>query len=98
MLFMVRFVDNPDALAIRQQYLPAHLAWLDQHQKTVLVGGSLRVEPNGPGVGGLWIVEAESRAAIEALLDTDPFWVHGLRQSVEILHWSKAFPDRQTLV
>ena len=98
MLFAVRFTDRPNTLPIRQQFLPAHLAWLDQHQATVLVAGSVRAEPDGPALGGLWVVEAESKAAVAALIDTDPFWIEGLREGYEILHWAKAHPQRQALV
>jgi hypothetical protein len=35
---------------------------------------------------------------VEQLLQSDPFWVQGLRQGYEIMHWFKAFPDRQVPV
>lgn len=98
MLFMARFTDKPESYDQRRQHLAAHIEWLDLHKDLVLVGGSLRADPDGQPLGGLWIVEAGSRAQIEQLIASDPFWIHGLRQSVEILHWSKAFEDRKTLV
>ena len=49
-------------------------------------------------VGGLWIVEAPDRQSVEDLLRSDPFYVHGLRDRWEILHWSKAFPQRKVPV
>jgi hypothetical protein len=94
-LYVIRFTDRPNALATRKQYLAAHIEWLDKHKETILVPGSLRPEPGQDAVGGLWVVEAPGRNAIEALLQSDPFWVHGLRQGYEILHWSKAFPERK---
>jgi uncharacterized protein YciI len=98
MLFIVRFTDRPDRYEARKRFLQAHIDWLDQHKDRVLVGGSLREAPGEQPVGGLWVVEAESQADIEALIRSDPFWVNGLRQSYEILHWSKAFPDRKVPV
>jgi uncharacterized protein YciI len=98
MLFMVRFTDKPDGFALRQQHLAAHIAWLDRYQEVVLVGGSLRTEPDAAPLGGLWIVEAHSRAEIMQLMASDPFMLFGLREGVEILHWSKAFSERKTLV
>ena len=97
MLFVVRFTDKPDSLAIRRKFLPAHIEWLDLHRDTILVAGSLRTEPGAVPVGGLWIVEAESKEAVETLLREDPFWTQGLRQGYEILHWSKA-SERKVLV
>jgi len=94
MLFIVRFTDKPNMLALRQSLLTAHVLWLDQHQATILAAGSLRREPGETPVGSCWIVEAKDNAEIETLLRADPFWVGGLRQSHEVLHWSKAF-DRK---
>ncbi len=98
MLFAIRFVDKPNSLALRQTLMAAHIAWLDQVREFVLVGGSLRHSPEQAPVGGLWIVELESKAAVEALMKQDPFFTGGLRESWEILHWSKAFEDRKVPV
>jgi uncharacterized protein YciI len=98
MLFIVRFADTPNKLDLRERLLCAHLEWLEKHQAQVLVAGSLRVEPDAPPVGACWIVEAADKAEVQSVFASDPFWTGGLRSSVEILHWSKAFPDRQTSV
>jgi uncharacterized protein YciI len=45
----------------------------------------------------LWIVESESKEGVHQLMQTDPFWICGLRQSVEVLHWTKAL-DQQVVV
>jgi hypothetical protein len=63
----------------------------------VLVAGSLRVEPEEVPKGGLWIVEAASKSAVLELMRSDPFYTCGLRERVEVLHWSKAL-ERKVLV
>lgn len=98
MLFIVRFQDDQSQAETRALYLKAHIQWLDQNSEQVLVGGSLRATPDENPVGGLWVVESDSKEAVELLIETDPFWVHGLRSDVEILYWSKAFADREVLV
>jgi len=98
MLFVVRFTDHQHRLHIRKQFLPAHLEWLEAHKKNVLVPGSLRPEPDAAPVGACWIVEAQGKSEVEHLLQSDPFWVQGLRQTCEIMLWLKAFPDRQVPV
>lgn len=98
MLFVVKFVDDPGQFAVRQTFMQQHLTWLEQHKDVVLVAGSLRFEAEDKPVGACWIVRASSRSHVEALLRTDPFWIHGLRQQVEVLQWSKAFPERETPV
>jgi uncharacterized protein len=97
MLFILRFTNKPDVADRLPQLYPAHTQWLSEHPQ-VLVPGAIRTDPEKPPIGGLWIVEAESKAEVESLFQTDPFWVNGLRQGYEILHWSKAFPDKKVPV
>jgi uncharacterized protein len=59
----------------------------------IRITGALRSEPAGAPLGGLWIVEAGSKAEVEALLVGDPFWKQGLRASVDVWHWSRGFPE-----
>jgi uncharacterized protein len=94
MLFILRFTNNPDRVGLLSKFYPAHLEWLKEHESVVLVPGAIRTEPDAVPVGGLWIVRAESKSEVDSLFRTDPFWVNGLRQSYEILLWSKAFPDK----
>jgi uncharacterized protein YciI len=98
MLYVVRFHDRADQLAVRSTQMQAHLDWLQANQDVVLIGGSLRPAPGETPVGGMWLVEAESRDAVERLLQEDPFWIHGLRERYEIHFWRKAFPERKVLI
>jgi uncharacterized protein len=93
MLYIVMLTDRPGTAALRQQWLAAHLEWLRQ-QQTIRQAGALRESPDANPVGGCWIVEAPDRASVSALLESDPFWINGLRDSVRILQWTVAFPER----
>ena len=95
MLFAVRFTDRPGSKTIREQNLGAHLSWLSEREDKILVAGSLREAPDLNPIAGLWIVEANSKSEVEQLYKSDPFWTGGLRESVEILHWSKSFPEKR---
>lgn len=97
MLFAVILTDKPGHAQLRAQHLQAHVDWVAEHQATVLVAGSLRVEPGAVPTGGLWVVEAVSKAAVVDLMKSDPFHTCGLRQSVEVFYWSKAL-ERKVLV
>jgi len=98
MLFAVLFTDNPDRGSVRASHLQAHLEWLERNKEVIPVAGSLRSEPEAVPQGGLWIAEAQSKAQLEELLKSDPFFVSGLRQSYQILHWSKANPTRKVAI
>ena len=98
MLFAVILHDKPCQGALRAELLPQHLESLDHHSTEIVVAGSLRHEPGDLPLGGLWVVEAEHKEQVVALLQEDPFFVCGLRESYDVLHWSKAFPDRSVPV
>lgn len=95
MLFIVQFEDKPDAAELRQTLFPSHVEFLDRMKAHVLVPGSVREIPSDRPLGGLWIVEAENEEHVRAIFADDPFWVNGLRASVRINRWQKAFPDRK---
>lgn len=97
MLFAVRFYDRPDRLDVRRRWLNAHLEWLRAHSDVILVGGSLRLDPESDAIGALWVVQCDSNSVIEALLRTDPFWLHGLRERYEIHSWHKAFAEQTAI-
>jgi uncharacterized protein YciI len=96
MLYILRFTNKSNMDELRTKLLSAHLAWLDQHRDKVLLPGATRANPQAPATGGLWIIEATSNEEAEAVFRTDPFWVQGLRAGYEVLHFTKAFPDRTT--
>jgi uncharacterized protein len=98
MLFAVIFTDKPDHGHLRAEHLQAHIDWVDQNKATVLVAGSLRIEQQDTPKGGLWIVEADSKASVIQIMLSDPFYTCGLRQSIEVLHWSKALAHHQALL
>jgi hypothetical protein len=98
MLFAITFTDKPGHGEIRAANLHAHISWLEENKDVVPLGGSLRRSLGEVPIGGLWIAEAESKAQLEALIRTDPFFIAGLRASYEILHWSKANEDRKVMI
>ena len=95
MLFIVQFedvyADQPDRLPERAQHMPQHLAFLARHGEQVIAAGALRPQPDAAPTGGVWLVQTESMAKAEALLQQDPFWIAGLRKSVRVSYWAKAF-------
>ena len=98
MLFAVLFTDKPGLGDVRAQHLQAHIEWLELNKDVLPVGGSLRQELGQVPKGGLWIAEASSKIQLDELLKTDPFYIAGLRQSYEILHWSKANEERKEMI
>ncbi len=98
MLFAVIFKDKLNQVELRARFLQAHIQWLEAHKEIVPIGGSLRHEPGQAPIGGLWIAEANSKQQLDELIQTDPFFTAGLRQSYEVLYWSKANEERKALI
>ena len=83
MLYVVLFEDNANLGSdVRRQHMPAHLAFLEANAGRVQSAGPLGDAADPAFSGGLWLVEADSRDAVEALYRSDPFWPTGLRRSV----------------
>ena len=93
MLFIVQFRDNPAMRHLRPQLMEAHLEFLRAQGEKLRVAGSMRHESDDRAIGGLWIVDVEKYADVVALYEKDPFWTGGLRASVEVCRYAKAFPD-----
>jgi uncharacterized protein len=98
MLFAVLFEDNANLGAdVRRRHMPAHLSFLEKNAGAIKAAGPLR-EASGDPAGGLWVVEADEPAVVDALVKEDPFWPTGLRRSVRILSWSQVFADGKRLI
>ena len=93
MKYAVLFEDNAARAAMRARHMPDHLAFLEANGAAISAAGPLQDAASDEPAGGLWIVEAESAQAVQALVEADPFWPTGLRQSVRILAWSQVFAD-----
>lgn len=90
------FTDAPEMLEVRQQHGNAHLAYLDANRDKILIGGGLRPEPGMPFVGGLWVLDVESREEAVMLVESDPYYRPEFRR-YELLVWGKAINRPVTL-
>jgi uncharacterized protein YciI len=93
MPYVVWFEDDPSRTEMRQRHMPDHLAFLERNAARIRAAGPLCDTATGAGAGGLWLVEADSAAAVAALYREDPFWPTGLRRSVRVLEWTQVFAD-----
>jgi uncharacterized protein YciI len=90
--FVIHAVDKTDALPVRAKFYRAHRIHLDRagdHGVGVMTAGTL-VAPDGETpVGSLFILEAESRAAIDAFTASDPYQINGVWQTVDVHYYNK---------
>jgi uncharacterized protein YciI len=95
MLFVVQFedvyADQPERLSERAALMAEHLAFLAEHGERVIASGALRDAEESIPIGGVWILNVANKAEAESLYKEDPFWRAGLRKSVRVSVWAKAF-------
>jgi len=97
MLYAVLFTDDDAHADARRRLMPAHLDFLEKHRNQIRAAGPLRASDGMPA-GGLWLVEADTPAAVVALYQEDPFWPTGLRKTIRVLAWSQVFADGRRLI
>lgn len=87
MYFIVHCVDKPGSGELRAANRAAHIDYLKSLAHRVKVGGpTLGLDGETPN-GSLLIVEAQDRAAVEALAADDPYIKAGLFERVTITPW-----------
>jgi hypothetical protein len=90
--FVIHAVDRTDALPTRAKFYRAHRIHLDQagdHGIHVMTAGTL-VAPDGETpVGSLFVLEAETRAAVDAFTASDPYQVNGVWKAVDVHYYNK---------
>jgi uncharacterized protein YciI len=82
-LFVLICRDHKGVLERRVATRPAHLAYIDQHRPMLKVAGPI-LDDDGQMAGSLFVLEAETRAEVEAFAAGDPFTTGGVFESSEI--------------
>lgn len=83
--FIVYRRDRQDGKAeeIRAKTRPAHREYMNQFSSRVLIGGPI-LDDSGSAVGGMMVVEAETREEVAQIVAADPFELAGLSATIEI--------------
>lgn len=86
-IFAVTALDYQNCAEKRAGLRPAHIQWLKANADAFLVVGPLRHQPDGPVVGSSLLVRAPDKAALQTLLDADPYAQGGLFETVYISYF-----------
>jgi uncharacterized protein YciI len=98
MLYVILFEDNESRAEMRTLHMADHLSFLEANAAAIRGAGPLSDAETGTAAGGLWLVEADTPEAVQALYQADPFWPTGLRKSVRVLRWRQVFGDGHRLI
>jgi uncharacterized protein YciI len=94
MRFVVIFEEGSEMIPVREAHEQAHLSFLEANRTEIPMAGGLRNEHGGPYVGGLWVLEVQSRQRAVQLIESDPFFIVNPRK-YRLLAWGKALPQYQ---
>jgi uncharacterized protein len=97
MRWVAIFQDKPAMLAVRKERSVQHLDYLRRHENEILIAGGLRDLPVSDFVGGLWVLEVNSRARAIELIEGDPYFIPEYR-SYRLFAWGKAFADKKVVL
>src|SRR5215469_2663107 len=92
MLFVIHATDRKDGMPTRAKFYRAHRIHLDQaesHNVNVVTAGTLVADDGETPVGSVFVVEAASRAAVDAFTRSDPYHVNRVWETVQIHAYNK---------
>jgi uncharacterized protein YciI len=92
MLFVVHAIDKKDILPTRAKFYRDHRIHLDQsdrHGTDVITAGTLVADDGETPVGSIFVVDAETRQAVDAFVRSDPYHVNGVWGNVQIHGYNK---------
>ncbi|MBV8271031.1 MAG: YciI family protein [Cupriavidus sp.] len=93
MPYFIETFDKPNYQHVRQANRPAHLEFLADNKKLLLACGAKLNDDGTDGGGGIYIVDVDTRAAAQALIEADPFFKADLFAEIRIVRWRKAYLD-----
>jgi len=97
MRWIAIFSDMPEMLEIRKERRQDHHSYLRRNETEILIGGGFRSSPDKPLVGGLWVMDVETRQRAVELIENDPYF-HPAYRTYSLYLWGKALEDREVVL
>jgi uncharacterized protein YciI len=96
--FVITTYDKPDHKHVRDAIRQRHLEYLEANVKKMIAGGGFFNDDGTAVIGGLIIVDVDTRAEAEAFIEDDPFTAGNLFERVEITRWKSSFFDYKRIL
>ncbi len=84
MFYIAMCKDAPDGTEKRDAHREKHWEHIRAIAGCTLIAGPTLSEDGSGTAGSVFVLEAESREAVEAIIHKDPFYQAGIWQTVEI--------------
>jgi hypothetical protein len=89
--YFIETFDAPERQGIRRRFYQQHLEFLSEKSALLLACGAKLDDQGEHALGGVYLVDVDSRAEAELFIKGDPFHLNKLFQNVEITRWRKAY-------
>ena len=92
MLFVVTATDNKAGMTTRANFYGVQRIRVDQgqaHDVNVVTAGKLVADDGETPVGSIFVVDAQSRAAVDAFARSDPYHVNRVWEHIQIHGYNK---------
>lgn len=93
MPYLIYALDHENKDSVREALREAHRVHLRSIGSRLLASGALLAEDRSTVIGGISLIETESREEAEAFAAADPYSTAGIRHETHILYWRKRWWD-----
>lgn len=93
MPYLVYCLDRPDAGDLRQRTRAEHLEYMIAHQDLVLYGGPMQSDDGQTVFGSVMVLDAPSRAQVDAFLADEPYSTAQLFSECRITRLRQMVPE-----
>lgn len=98
MPYFIETYDNPEQGHIRQETYQEHLDYLESIAPQLLACGAKLYDDGDKASGGVYLVDVETRAEAQKIIEADPFYRNSLFAEVKITRWRKAYLNGQNFL
>jgi uncharacterized protein YciI len=93
-MYAIVCFDRPDSASLRDQHRAGHQEFLKTNSSRIVFGGPLKSSADGPSTGAIIVVSCATRKEAEAFIGADPFYQHGVYESVAVRAFKQVFPQK----
>src|SRR3546814_13610245 len=91
MAYMIATYDKPGHEPVRDRVRQSHLEYLEANVEKVIAGGGFLNDEGTPVIGGLILLDVETRDEAQDFINADPFSGADLFGRVERVRWRMSF-------
>ncbi|MFZ4286366.1 YciI family protein [Variovorax sp. HJSM1_2] len=96
MPFAITFFDKPGTdKSTKSSFRQTHIDYVSSKAKLIIASGGLFPDDDDFPNGGLILLDVQTRGEAVQYIENDPFFIHGIFNSYNIVRWKKFVFDHQ---